>query len=97
MPAWLVRVVGRHWAVALAAGGVMLTYSLTIVAMLEILKANDDPLDRSFAVAVFALASIVTIAAPSFTRRSHPTAPRRTSTTGTTGLLAIPTRSASSS
>jgi hypothetical protein len=64
MPQWLVRVVGRHWAVALAAGGVMLTYSLTIVAMLEILKANVDPLHRSLAVAVFALASIVTIAAP---------------------------------
>jgi hypothetical protein len=64
MPKWLVRVVGRHWAVALAAGGVMLTYSLTIVAMLEIVKANVDQLHRSLAVAVFALASIVTIAAP---------------------------------
>ena len=64
LPAWLVRLVGRHWAVALAAGGVMLTYSLTIVAMLEILKANVDTLDRVIAVAVFALTSILTITVP---------------------------------
>jgi hypothetical protein len=64
MPAWLVRLVGRHWAVALAAGGVMLTYSLTIVAMLETLKANVGTLHRIAAVTVFALTSIVTIAAP---------------------------------
>ena len=44
VPDWLVRLVGRHWAVALAAGGVMLTYSITIVAVLEILKANVDAL-----------------------------------------------------
>jgi hypothetical protein len=64
MPEWLVRLVGRHWAVALAAGGVMLTYSLTIVAILEILKANVDALDRAIALTVFALGSIVTITAP---------------------------------
>lgn len=64
IPAWLVRLVGRHWAVALAAGGVMLTYSVTIVAMLEILKANVSTLDRSIAVAVFALTSILTISLP---------------------------------
>jgi hypothetical protein len=64
VPEWLVRVVGRHWAVALVAGGVMLTYSVTIVAVLEILKANVDALHRAVAVAVFALTSIVTITAP---------------------------------
>jgi len=64
VPDWLVRLVGRHWAVALAAGGVMLTYSLTIVAMLEILKANVTTSERLIAVAVFALTSIVTIGAP---------------------------------
>ncbi len=64
VPDWLVRLVGRHWAVALAAGGVMLTYSITIVAVLEILKANVDALDRAIAVAVFGLTSIVTISAP---------------------------------
>jgi hypothetical protein len=64
MPTWLVRLVGKHWAVALAAGGVMLTYSLTIVAMLEILKANVNTLDRGVAVSIFALTSIITIGAP---------------------------------
>jgi hypothetical protein len=64
MPAWLVRLVGGHWAVAVAAGGVMLTYSLTVVAMLEILKANVTAVDRGLAVTVFALTSILTIAAP---------------------------------
>ena len=42
----------------------MLTYSITTVAVLEILKANVDGLDRAVAVAVFALTSIVTITAP---------------------------------
>jgi hypothetical protein len=64
VPDWLVRLVGRHWAVALVAGGVMLTYSITIVAVLEILKANVDALDRAVAVTVFAVTSIVTITAP---------------------------------
>ncbi len=64
IPGWLVRLVGRHWAVALVAGGVMLTKSLTIVAILEILKANVDALHRSLALVVFALTSIVTITAP---------------------------------
>jgi hypothetical protein len=64
VPEWLVRLVGRHWAVALVAGGVMLTYSVTLVAVLEILKANVGRLDRIVAIAVFALTSIVTITAP---------------------------------
>jgi hypothetical protein len=64
VPEWLVRLVGRHWAVALVAGGVMLTYSVTIVAVLEILKANVGALDRAIAVALFALTSIITITAP---------------------------------
>ena len=64
VPGWLVRLVGRHWAVSLVAGGVMLTYSITIVAVLEIFKANVDAIDRAVAVAVFGLTSIVTIAAP---------------------------------
>jgi hypothetical protein len=64
VPGWLVRLVGRHWAVALVAGGVMLTYSVTLVAVLEILKADVGVLDRVIAIGVFALASIVTITAP---------------------------------
>jgi hypothetical protein len=64
VPGWLVRIVGRHWAVALVAGGVMLTYSVTIVAVLEVFKANVDRLDRAVAITVFGLTSIVTITAP---------------------------------
>jgi hypothetical protein len=64
VPEWLTRLVGRHWAVAVVAGGVMLTYSITIVAVLEILKANVGAVDRAIAVTLFALTSIVTITAP---------------------------------
>ena len=42
----------------------MLTYSLTVVAALEILKENVGVADDVLAFVVFALASIVTIAAP---------------------------------
>ena len=63
-PAWLVRLVGRHWAVAAAAGGVMLTYSITILAATEVVKANAGTFDRVIAMTLFAATSIVTIAAP---------------------------------
>jgi hypothetical protein len=56
--------VGRHWAIALAAGAFMLTYSVTIVAALEILKAHVSTLGKIAALAIFAATSIVTIAAP---------------------------------
>ena len=42
----------------------MLTYSLTIAAAAEILKANVSAADDALAFAVFAAASIVTILAP---------------------------------
>ena len=42
----------------------MLTYSLTVAAAIEILKANVSTADSVLAVAVFALASITTITAP---------------------------------
>ena len=64
VPEWLTRLVGRHWAVALAAGGFMLTYSVTIVAALEILKAHVSTIDQAVALAIYGLASIVTISAP---------------------------------
>jgi hypothetical protein len=63
-PEWLVRIVGRHWAAATVAGGLMLTYSITIIAASEILKAHIGPFERVSAMAVFAAASIVTVAAP---------------------------------
>jgi hypothetical protein len=64
IPEWLTRLVGRHWAIALAAGAFMLTYSVTIVAALEILKAHVSTLGKIAALLIFAAASIVTIAAP---------------------------------
>jgi hypothetical protein len=64
VPEWLTRLVGRHWAVALAAGGFMLTYSITIVAALEILKAHVSTIDEVVALVIYGVASIVTISAP---------------------------------
>jgi Sap-like sulfolipid-1-addressing protein len=64
IPEWLARLVGRHWAVAFAAGAFMLTYSITIVAALEILKAHVGTVDKIVALAVYGAASIVTIMAP---------------------------------
>jgi hypothetical protein len=42
----------------------MLTYSLCVIAVAEILKANVTGLDAGVAFVVFGLASITTIAAP---------------------------------
>jgi hypothetical protein len=63
-PKWLGRLGRTHWLVGLLAGGVMLTYSITIVAATETLKANVSVTDDALAFVVFGLASIVTIAAP---------------------------------
>jgi len=60
IPEWLTRLVGRHWAVAFAAGAFMLTYSLTIVAALEILKAHVGTVDRIVAFAIYGVTSILT-------------------------------------
>lgn len=64
IPEWLTRLVGRHWAVAFAAGAFMLTYSLTIVAALEILKAHVGTVDQIVAYAVYGVTSILTIMVP---------------------------------
>ena len=64
IPEWLTRLVGRHWAVAVAAGAFMLTYSLTIVAALEILKAHVGTVDQIVAYAVYGVTSILTIMVP---------------------------------
>jgi len=45
-------------------GAFMLTYSLTLAAAAEILKADVSTADALLALAVFALASMTTIAAP---------------------------------
>jgi Sap, sulfolipid-1-addressing protein len=63
-PKWLDRIERTHWLVALAVGSLMLSYALSLAAVAEILKANVSTPDEIVASVVFALASIVTIAAP---------------------------------
>ena len=52
------------WLLAVVVGAFMLTYSLTIAAAAEILKANVSTGDDVLAFVVFAVASIVSIVAP---------------------------------
>jgi hypothetical protein len=63
-PKWLARLDQTNWLLALLAGVLMLTYSLTFAAAAEVLKAHVSTLDASSAFVVFALSSITTIAAP---------------------------------
>jgi Sap-like sulfolipid-1-addressing protein len=63
-PRWLERLDRTNWLLAVVAGAFMLTYSLTVAATLEILKAHVSTADAAIAFAVFALASITTIGAP---------------------------------
>jgi hypothetical protein len=63
-PGWLSRIEGTHWMLAIAVGAVMLSYGLSLAAASEILKANVSRVDAGIAIAVFALTSILTVAAP---------------------------------
>jgi hypothetical protein len=63
-PKWLDRLDRTNWLLAVLVGAFMLTYSLTLAAAAEILKANVSTAESAIALAVFALASITTIAAP---------------------------------
>jgi hypothetical protein len=63
-PKWLSRLDDTNWVLAVVVGAFMLTYSLTIAAAAEILKANLSPGDDVLAFVVFAAASIITIVAP---------------------------------
>jgi hypothetical protein len=63
-PKWLDRVEGTHWLLGVAVGVIMLSYALSLAAASEILKANVSSVDAGVAVVVFALTSIVTVAAP---------------------------------
>ena len=63
-PKWLSRLDRTNWLLAVVVGAVMLTYSLTIAATAEILKANVSTQDDVIAFVVFAVASIATIVAP---------------------------------
>jgi Sap, sulfolipid-1-addressing protein len=63
-PKWLNRLDRTNWLLAVVVGGFMLTYSLTIAATAEILKANVSAEDDVIAFVVFAVASILSIVAP---------------------------------
>ena len=63
-PKWLDRIQGTHWLIGLAVGALMLSYGLSLAAASEILKSNVSRLDAGVALGVFALASMLTVAAP---------------------------------
>lgn len=63
-PKWLGRLDQTNWLLAVLVGGFMLTYSLTIAAAAETLKAHVSTGEDMIALAVFALASIISIVAP---------------------------------
>lgn len=63
-PKWLNRLDRTNWLLGVLVGAFMLTYSLTVAAAAEVLKANVSRVDGAFAFGLFALASITTIAAP---------------------------------
>jgi Sap, sulfolipid-1-addressing protein len=63
-PKWLERLDETNWLLAVLVGAFMLTYSLTLAAAAEILKAHVSTADSLIAFVVFALASITSIVAP---------------------------------
>jgi threonine/homoserine/homoserine lactone efflux protein len=63
-PKWLDRVDRTNWLIAVAVGALMLSYALSLAAVAEILKANVSAVDAAGAAFVFAVTSIVTVAAP---------------------------------
>jgi hypothetical protein len=63
-PKWLGRIQETHWLLAAAVGALMLSYGLSLAAASEILKANVSRFDAGVALAVFAVTSMITVAAP---------------------------------
>ena len=63
-PKWLDRIERTHWLLGVMVGALMLSYALSLAAFAEILKANVSTADAVVASVVFALTSIVTVAAP---------------------------------
>ena len=63
-PKWVARLDRTNWLLAVLVGAFMLTYSLTIAAAAEILKAHVSVEDDVISFVVFAAASIITIVAP---------------------------------
>jgi hypothetical protein len=63
-PKWVAGLDRTTWWLAVLVGSFMLTYSLTLAAAIEVLKANVSTADAVVAFIVFAVASITTISAP---------------------------------
>ena len=63
-PKWLDRIDRTNWLLGLAVGAFMCSYALTLAAGAEILKAHVGRLDAAALGLLFALTSILTIAAP---------------------------------
>jgi hypothetical protein len=63
-PKWLDRIEATHWLLATAVGALMLSYGLTFAAASEILKAHVSRPDAIVATSIFALTSMLTVAAP---------------------------------
>ena len=63
-PKWLDRIQETHWLIAAAVGALMLSYGLSLAAASEILKANVSRIDAGVALAVYAVTSMITVAAP---------------------------------
>jgi hypothetical protein len=63
-PKWLGRIQETHWLIAAAVGALMLSYGLSLAAASEILKANVSRIDAGVALAVYAVTSMITVAAP---------------------------------
>jgi cytochrome c biogenesis protein CcdA len=63
-PKWLNRLDRTNWILAVVVGAFMLTYSLTIAAAVEILKAHVSAENDVVAFVVFAVASTISIVAP---------------------------------
>ena len=63
-PKWLDRIEATHWLLAVAVGALMLSYGLTLAAASEILKAHVSRPDAIVAISIFALTSMLTVAAP---------------------------------
>jgi hypothetical protein len=63
-PKWLDRVDRSHWSLEVVVGVVMLSYTLTLTAAAETLKANVGVWDAMAVGGVFAATSMLTVATP---------------------------------
>lgn len=74
-----------HWLLGVVAGVIMVSYTVTLAAGAEILKADVHTPGAILAALVFALLSMTLVAVRSRLRSSHPNAQRRCSAGGRRG------------